>query len=95
MRDSYSACIMTKIRHRISVRYIQMLFESEGTTLLQFVLGQRLARVRRMLAGPRHADRAISTIAHDVGFGDLPIFNREFRRWFGATPSDIRAAERN
>jgi AraC-like DNA-binding protein len=82
-------------RHRISVRYIQRLFESEGTTLSQFVLGQRLIRVHRMLADPRHVHHAISTIAYDAGFGDLSTFNREFRRRFGATPSDIRPGQRN
>jgi AraC-like DNA-binding protein len=81
-------------RHRIGVRYIQKLFESEGTTLSQFVLGQRLVHVHHMLADPRHADRAISTIAYDVGFGDLSTFNRQFRRRFGTTPLDVRA-ERN
>jgi AraC-like DNA-binding protein len=45
-----------------------------------------------MLADPRHADRAISTIVYDAGFGDLSTFNREFRRRFGATPSDVRVA---
>jgi AraC-like DNA-binding protein len=32
--------------------------------------------------------RSYRTIAYDVGFGDLSTFNREFRRHFGATPSD-------
>jgi AraC-like DNA-binding protein len=82
-------------RHHVTVRYIQRLFESAGTTLSQFVLGQRLVQVHRMLADPRHAHRTISTIAYDVGFGDLSTFNREFRRRFGATPSDVRATERN
>jgi AraC-like DNA-binding protein len=82
-------------RHRISVRYIQRLFEYEGTTFSQFVRDQRLVQVHRMLADPRHVHRPISTIAYDVGFGDLSTFNREFRRRFGATPSDVRAAERN
>jgi AraC-like DNA-binding protein len=79
------------VRHRVTARYIQRLFESEGTTLSRFVLGQRLVQVHRMLTDSRHADRAISTIAYDVGFGDLSTFNREFRRLFGATPSDVRA----
>jgi AraC-like DNA-binding protein len=83
------------LRHRVSARYIQRLFEGEGTTLSQFVLGQRLVQVHRMLADPCHAHRAISTIAYDAGFGDLSTFNREFRRRFGATPSDIRATRRN
>jgi AraC-like DNA-binding protein len=79
---------------RVTPRYIQKLFESEGTTLSKFVLGQRLARVHRLLSDPRCADLTIGTIAYKVGFGDLSTFNREFRRHFGETPSDVRAATR-
>jgi AraC-like DNA-binding protein len=77
---------------RVSARYIHKLFEGEGTTLSKFVLGQRLARVHRMLTDPGRADLTIGTIAYQAGFGDLSTFNREFRRHFGATPSDVRAA---
>jgi AraC-like DNA-binding protein len=45
-----------------------------------------------MLVDSRMADRSISAIAFDAGFGDLSCFNREFRRRFGQTPSDVRAA---
>jgi len=34
--------------------------------------------------------QSISSIAYDVGFGDLSYFNRAFRRRYDATPSDIR-----
>jgi AraC-like DNA-binding protein len=69
-----------------------MLFEEEDTTFTEFVLERRLDRAHRMLADPRSADRNISTIAFDAGFGDLSYFNRTFRRRFGRTPSDVRAA---
>jgi AraC-like DNA-binding protein len=78
------------MRHRISPRYIRKLFEGENTSLSQFVLGQRLIRVHRMLSDARHADCTIAEIALAVGFGDLSTFNREFRRRFGVTPSDVR-----
>jgi AraC-like DNA-binding protein len=77
-------------RHGVSARYIRKLFESENTSLSQFVLRQRLAQVRRMLTDPRNADRTISEIAFATGFGDLSTFNREFRRRFAMTPSDMR-----
>ena len=32
----------------------------------------------------------ISSVAFDVGFGDLSYFNREFRRHYAATPTEIR-----
>lgn len=79
-------------RHGITPRYVNMLFEMEGVSLSEFVLGQRLARAHRMLGDSRLAERPISEIAFDVGFGDLSYFNRTFRRLYGATPSEIRRA---
>ena len=77
-------------RHRVTPRYIHKLFETEGTTYSEFVLGRRLAQAHRLLIDPRLARRAISSIAFDVGFGDLSYFNRSFRRRYGATPSEVR-----
>jgi AraC-like DNA-binding protein len=79
-------------RHCVTPRYVQTLFEGEGTTFSQFLRGERLARVHRMLRDPRHAGHSISGIAYDAGFGDLSHFNRAFRRRYGATPSEMRAA---
>jgi AraC-like DNA-binding protein len=79
-------------RHRVTPRYIRMLFESEPLTFSEFVLNQRLHRAHRMLTDLRFADRNVSAIAFEAGFGDLSYFNRTFRRTYGATPSDVRAA---
>jgi transcriptional regulator GlxA family with amidase domain len=77
-------------RHRVTPRYIHKLFENEGLTFSAFVLGQRLSRARRILSDPRLADRNISSVAFEVGFGDLSYFNRAFRGRFAATPTEIR-----
>jgi AraC-like DNA-binding protein len=82
-------------RHGITPRYIQRLFEDSGASFTDYVLGQRLARVYRLLTDPRHVKRTISSIAFEVGFGDLSYFNRAFRRHFGETPSSVREAARN
>lgn len=79
-------------RHRISESYIRKLFESEDTSFSEFVLGRRLVRAHRILTDRRHGDRNIASIAFACGFGDLSYFNRTFKRLYGATPSDIRAA---
>jgi AraC-like DNA-binding protein len=79
-------------RHRVTARYIHKLFEGEGTTLSRFVLGQRLSRVHRLLTDPRSAGQTIGALAFAAGFGDLSTFNHAFRRFYGATPSDVRAA---
>ena len=78
----------------VTPRYLQMLFEAEGTTFTEYVLRQRLARVYRMLSDPRFLDRSVTTLVFDGGFGSLSYFNRAFRRAYGATPSDIRATAR-
>jgi AraC-like DNA-binding protein len=75
-----------------------MLFEAAGLSFSEFVLAERLARAHRMLTAPRYAGATISAIAYAAGFADLSHFNHSFRRRYGGTPSDVRAAaghERN
>ena len=74
----------------VTPRYVQRLFEAEGTTFSDFLTGQRLARAHRLLCEPQTSQAAISTIAYDVGFGDLSYFNRRFRRRYGMTPREVR-----
>jgi AraC-like DNA-binding protein len=77
-------------RNRMTLRYLHKLFESDGITYSEFVLGQRLTRAYCLLRNPLHSRRAISTIAFELGFNDLSYFNRTFRRRYNATPSEIR-----
>jgi AraC-like DNA-binding protein len=74
----------------LSTRYIRMLFESEGTSITEFVREERLTRARLLLLSPRFAERRIAEIAYAVGFNDLSYFNRAFRRRFGRSPSEVR-----
>jgi AraC-like DNA-binding protein len=78
------------LRQRVTPRYIHMLFDGEGTTFSQFVLGGRLAHAHRSLLDPCHAHQSIGEIAYASGFGDLSHFNHVFRRRYGATPSEVR-----
>jgi len=77
-------------RHGITPRYVQALFEQDGTSFSKYLLDERLERVHRMLRDPLQKARSVSAIAFDVGFGDLSHFNRAFRRRYGLTPSDVR-----
>ncbi len=81
-------------RHRLSARQLQRLFEAEGETFSAFVLNARLARAWTLLARCRETGGGIGEIAYACGFGDLSYFNRAFRRRYGRTPSDARAAAR-
>ncbi|PDT76303.1 helix-turn-helix domain-containing protein [Bradyrhizobium sp. C9] len=58
------------------------------------MLDTRLTSAHRLLTDRLWDERSISSIAFEAGFGDLPCFNRTFRRRYGATPSEIRAAAR-
>jgi AraC-like DNA-binding protein len=74
----------------VTPRTVQLLFEGEGTTFSQFLLGERLKAAYRSVSDARQASSSISTVALNAGFGDLSYFNRAFRRAFGETPSDVR-----
>ena len=78
-------------RHQLSPRYVRMLFESDGTSVTEFVRAERLKRARSMLLSPRYATWRIAEIAYEAGFNDLSYFNRSFRRRFGQSPSETRA----
>src|ERR1700742_4671089 len=74
----------------VTPRYVQRLFEADGTTFSEFVTTQRLARAHPVLCEPPANAAAIAAIAYDVGFGDLSYFNRRFRRQYGMTPREVR-----
>ena len=78
-------------RHACTPRFVQRLFEADGTTFTEYVLAQRLACAYRVLADPRRGPEKISVVALDCGFGDVSYFNRVFRRRYGLAPSDVRA----
>jgi AraC-like DNA-binding protein len=77
-------------RLSITPRYMRKILQDEGTSFSDLVRHMRLQKARDMLSDARCLDRPISSIAYDVGFGDLSHFNRLFRQQFGATPRDIR-----
>jgi AraC-like DNA-binding protein len=76
--------------HHLTQRYVQRLFEEEGTTFSLFVSHQRLARAYRLLHDPRRAGQAVGVIAYECGFGDISHFNRTFRRLYDCSPSEVR-----
>ena len=92
LEDCTLSVAVIAARHRVTLRYVHKLFESEGATFTRFVTERRLERAHRLLRDERLLTRTITSIAYDVGFNDLSHFNRAFRRRYHVTPSDIRAA---
>jgi AraC-like DNA-binding protein len=79
-------------RQQVSDSYIRKLFAGEGTSFSEYVVARRLVLAHRMLIDRRRAGVGIASIAYDAGFGDLSYFNRTFKRCYGVTPSEVRAA---
>jgi AraC-like DNA-binding protein len=78
--------------HKVSARYVQKLFERDGTTFNNYLSDLRLEEARRRISNPALAHFPITEIVFDAGFNDLSTFYRLFRKRFDATPSDLRAA---
>jgi AraC-like DNA-binding protein len=74
----------------LSTRYIRRLLAGEGASFSERMLELRLQRAYGLLSDPARQWHTISSIAFELGFGDLSYFNRTFRRRFGGTPSDVR-----
>jgi AraC-like DNA-binding protein len=67
------------------------MFESRGG-VARHLLRLRLGLVHRDLANPFFASRPIGKLAEARGLHNITSFNRAFRREFGCTPGDARAA---
>jgi len=78
------------LRQGVTPRYIQHLFERNGTTFTEFLRDNRLARAFQRLDEDA-VGMSISQIAFESGFADLSNFNRAFRRRYAVTPSSVRA----
>ena len=76
----------------VTPRYVHLLLEETGKSLTHHVLERRLDKAAALLRDARSLHRKIADIAAEAGFTDLSYFNRAFRRHYGATPSDLRAA---
>ncbi|MEW2622929.1 helix-turn-helix domain-containing protein [Streptomyces sp. NPDC048106] len=81
--------------HRISVRYLHRLFESERTTVSRLIQQRRLEECGRELAHLGTAS-TVSAVAHRWGFVSTSHFSRAFRRTYGVSPREwrkLRAAQ--
>lgn len=81
--------------NRISLRYLHCLFEPESTTVLQYVIKERLLRCHRELSNPKMSRRTITDIALSWGFHSATHFGRRFREQFGVSPVEFRHELRN
>lgn len=78
----------------LSSRYVNELFQAEGTSLMRHVWRRRLEQCRRDLMDPVRSDCSLSEIAFRWGFNDLSHFSRAFKQRFGCSPNDYRQRHR-
>jgi AraC-like DNA-binding protein len=78
------ACISTSAFHRLFRRHTRM-------TMVAYVNRLRIGRACSLLIG---SAMPVATIAADVGFTNLSLFNRQFARAKGDTPSNFRKRHR-
>jgi AraC-like DNA-binding protein len=76
--------------HHISHRYLQKLFEADGTTVTEWIRRRRLAHCSRELVDPRFVSAPISTIAARWGLVDASHFSKIFRTAYGMSPREFR-----
>ena len=72
-------------KYRLSHRFREVL----GVTFRDYLLRVRLERAKALLAA---GHVSITEVAQNVGFGDLPRFDRVFKRYTGVTPSVYRSS---
>jgi len=72
-------------KYRLSHRFREVL----GVTFRDYLLRVRLERAKALLAA---GHVSITEVAQNVGFGDLPRFDKVFKRYTGVTPSAYRSS---
>lgn len=75
-------------RLAMSARTLERRLAAQGLTFQRLVDGQRRVRALWLL---RNTDLCIDQIAIELGFSGAKNFSRTFRRWYGCTPSRLRA----
>ena len=77
----------------ISLRYLQKLFTSRGTTCSEYIQTLRLGYAYTLLArrAEIQGDQSITEIAWASGYRDVSYFHRVFRRRFGHSPGALHA----
>ena len=76
--------------HHMSLRYLQKLFQADGTTVSSWIRRRRLDRCLRDLRDERLRTIPAAAIGARWGYPDPANFTRAFRHEFGSPPSTFR-----
>jgi AraC-like DNA-binding protein len=76
--------------NHVSLRYLQKLFQAEGTTVAGWIRACRLDRCRRDLLDPAFQARPVRAVAARWGLVDPRHFTCVFRATYGLPPGEYR-----
>jgi AraC-like DNA-binding protein len=76
--------------HYISLRYLHKVFETEETTVAEWIRCRRLERCRRDLLDPELRALPVNAVAARWGLLNAAHFSRAFRAAYGVTPGEYR-----
>jgi AraC-like DNA-binding protein len=76
--------------HYVSIRYLHKLFETQESTVAEWIRRRRLERCRRDLLDPALHALPVNAIAARWGLLNAAHFSRAFRAAYGTTPGEYR-----
>ncbi len=86
LSKNYSAFIAQNLHHDYS--YLSKLFsETEGITIEQFIINQKIEKVKEMLV---YDEKSLSEIAFDLGYSSVAHLSTQFKKVTGLTPSNFK-----
>jgi len=66
----------------------KMFKQATGLSPMQFLLKVRMERAAELLQGGMRL--SIEQVASSVGYGDALYFSKQFRKWYGCSPTEYR-----
>lgn len=93
MRENFSTLLAGKLQK--DYHYLSNLFsETEGTTIEQYIIQQKIERVKELLV---YNELSLSEISYKLGYSSVAHLSAQFKKVTGLTPSkfkQLKAPER-
>ena len=85
-RKNFSALIAAQLHHDYS--YLSKLFsETEGFTIEQFIINQKIEKVKELLV---YDEKSLSEIAFETGYSSVAHLSSQFKKVTGLTPTQFK-----
>lgn len=85
-KKNYSAFISENLHHDYS--YLSKLFsETEGITIEQFIINQKIEKVKELLV---YDEKNLSEIAYETGYSSVAHLSSQFKKVTGFTPTAFK-----